>query len=168
MFDSIFDSIIILIPIALLIVRFLVQARGKSKRQPQPERPPIPVHFEDDIEEEPWVKIDEDVKETPQKPSVVKSNKSPLFPAVFEESYAGVRQAALPSMRTAFDTQPGPHGADSDSRGSLFGKPVAARKDSRPPVPQTKPDFFLNLSKLPPLKQAVIMAEVLGPPKALQ
>ena len=41
------------------------------------------------------------------------------------------------------------------------GRPVAA-------APSGHKDFTLNLSHLSPLKQAVVMAEILGPPKGME
>ena len=41
------------------------------------------------------------------------------------------------------------------------GKPVAV-------APSGHKDFTLNLSHLSPLKQAVVMAEILGPPKGME
>ena len=132
MFDSILDSFIVLIPIAVIIVRFILQARRKN--EPAPEAPPIPVHFEDDVEAKPRAEIA--VKEKLRKNAVLGR---PLFPAV-----------SLAESKNAFQ--------------EMADRPAPVRRAA--PV-QAQGDFFLNLGKLSPLKQAVIMAEVLGPPKAL-
>jgi len=129
MFGGIFDSIIILIPIAIIIGRFVVQARNKRKPPPpRPKPPPIPVHFMDDEDDKPVVR--RAVKK--ERPSI----------SMFE-----IHEPAQP----------------------VYKKPAEVTKKVLPlPVTQKQDDFFQKLNKLSPLKQAVIMAEVLGPPKALQ
>jgi len=123
MFDNIFDNIIFLIPVAIIIGRLFHKARNKNKPPPKkPPQPYIPIHFEDDIDDdEPEVK--EVVKERQPEISILES--SPVKPAVVTRNL---------------------------------------------PLPETgvQKDFFANLQRLSPLKQAVVMSEVLGPPKALQ
>ena len=53
MFDSFFNLIIVLIPLAIFIGRIVVRARGKHHPPPKPTL--IPVHFEDDGEEEEYL-----------------------------------------------------------------------------------------------------------------
>ena len=136
MFRSIFDSIFILIPLAIIIGRFVYQARNK-KRKPPPKRPPQPhirVHFEDDVDDE------------AARRKIVTKAARPV-PA-FESFNQFVSPAAQEQV--------------------VYKKSV--QEKIKPPVPAASPqnDFFVRLNKLSPLKQAVVMAEVLGPPKALQ
>jgi len=45
--DSLFNIIIVLIPVAIFIGRIVLQAQAKRKPEPPRKQPPIPVHFED-------------------------------------------------------------------------------------------------------------------------
>ena len=119
MFESIFNYIFIFIPIAIFVGRIV--SRAKTKRSPPPPRsaPRIPVHFEDDADENPARAAG---KEAPPK-------------------------EALPPAKAA-------------PKAPIERQPPAAQKQGKPGL--------LNLANLSPLKQAVVMAEILGPPKALQ
>jgi len=138
MFDNIFDKIFILIPVALLIGRFILQARNKHKPKPKPKAPSIPVHFEDDVDD-----------------------KAPLIRAKAEKTDYHVSDV--------FDS-PKPVAAKSFKKPAQYKTAAAAQEKKILIIPNIQPqeDFFQKLNKLSPLKQAVIMAEVLGPPKALQ
>ena len=143
MFDSLFNFVIILIPLAIFIGRIVVQAR--NRRNPPPPPPQIPVHFVDDDEDE-------------------------------GEFIPHTLSRGAPELRK---TLPKKHEA-------LTPSPVAApRRDTAPPVsvaaasPKAPPtgrktgavspgkSFPLNLNNLSPLKQAVVMAEILGTPKGM-
>jgi len=139
MFDNIFDKIFILVPIALIIGRFVLQARNKHK--PKPKAPPIPVHFEDDVDE---------------RPPLIKPKKTEYHVKDVFDSPPPAPRPAVKSYKKPAQYQ--------------YSAAVAApeKKIAIAPVAQPQEDFFQKLSKLSPLKQAVIMAEVLGPPKALQ
>jgi len=125
MFDSIFDLMIVLIPLAIFIGRIIVQAR--SKRNPPKKQPPIPVHFEDY----------EDEDEAPFVPS-------------------SVTKTVL-NKKDRVDTYSPPI-----SINSLPGPPAPKKAK----IPSAEPaHVFLNLNHLSQLKQAVVLAEILGPPK---
>ena len=137
-FDSIFDSIFILIPVAIIIGRVVLKAAGSKKRNPPPKKPPqphIPVHFVDDVDDEPVVK------------KAVKKEKRVISPYVPDLSASQSFADALRAEKEA---------------------PVTEKKKAPLPAAQTQNDFFVRLNALSQLKQAVVMAEVLGPPKALQ
>ena len=127
MFNSIFNIIIILIPLAIFIGRAVSQAR--SRRAPPPPPPRIPVAFEDDDEY-----YEDDYVLMPPEP-VFKPASSFVIPHI----------ETLP-VETLQAT----------------GKYTAPA--SMVSVPQQK-GFPFNLSHLSALKQAVVMAEVLNPPK---
>jgi len=143
MFENIFDSIFILIPLAIIIGRFILQARSKHK--PAPPRPAIPIHFEDD-EDEDKPRVRKGVKgRQPEIPVLYSERLSSTFPEDKVKEKVNVPKVqAVPKM------------------------PEAAKKEPVIAETQARNDFFMKLNKLSPLKQAVIMAEVLGPPKALQ
>jgi len=125
MFDSIFEIMIVLIPLAIFIGRVVVQARGKRK-SPVKQRP-IPVHFEDYDDED-------------------------------ERQFAPT--AAPPSVQNQKDS------------GGAYSLPISMESALKPPppkkakTPSAEPAHgFLNLNHLSPMKQAVVLAEILGPPK---
>jgi hypothetical protein len=127
--DSLFNIIIVLIPVAIFIGRIVLQAQAKRKPEPPKRQPPIPVHFED---------YDDDERQ--------------FAPSAFS------RQAINNKARA--DTYDPPPLADS----ALKPPPVIKAK-----TPSAEPvQGFLNLNHLSPMKQAVVMAEILGPPKGMQ
>ena len=140
MFDieGISNYIIFLIPIAILIGRFVRNAR--RKHEPPPEKPPqpyIPVHFEDDDDDvgrEYFRK--RNMEETPEAPKRAPKRKT-------EKTVAA-----------AFTPKP-------DFLPSIIAKAAP------PPKAPDRKDFTANLSHLSPLKQAVVMAEILGQPKGM-
>ena len=128
--DSLFNIIIVLIPLAIFIGRIVVQARSKRNPAPPVKQRPIPVHFEDD----------DDGEERQFAPSAV----------------------PLP-VRNQKDSV--------DAHSSL----VSVKNVSEPPplkkakTPSAEPAHgFLNLNHLSPMKQAVVLAEILGPPKGIE
>jgi len=153
MFRGIFDSIFILIPLAIIIGRFVYQARNK-KRKPPPRRPPQPhirVHFEDDVDEEAAVRK-----------AVTKAARPiPAFESF--DRFVPPERHDLPSAIPA-EKKFSPASREQ----AVYKKPEAETRKTPLPASQAQNDFFLRLNKLSPLKQAVVMAEVLGPPKALQ
>ena len=135
MVDTVFNLIIILVPVAIVVGRIVVGARNKRNPPPAPAQPRIPVHFEDD---------DSNYfqKRTPTKAAETKPR----------------------SQTTFIPSEVFPPAAVSGSKPSpMPGKAVAATA-----APSRQKDFTLNLSHLSPLKQAVVMAEILGPPKGME
>ena len=126
--DSIFNIIIVLIPLAIFIGRMVVQARSKHNPTPPVKPRPISVHFEDDEDE----------------------------------------------RRFAPSAVPTPIQAKKDNV-NVYSSPVSAKSvPEQLPVkkaitPSVEPSHgFLNLSHLSPMKQAVILAEILGSPKGME
>jgi len=135
MTDTVFNLIILLIPVAIVIGRIVVGARNKRNPPPKPAQPKIPVHFEDD---DSYFK-----KRTPAAAPEIK----PRVPTTSTSLTTRVPEA-FPTAAVS-SAKPPP------------GRPVAA-------TPPGHKDFTLSLSHLSPLKQAVVMAEILGPPKAME
>jgi len=162
-FDSIFDNIYILIPLAIVIVRVVIQARKKheqktnpkaaSKPKPPPPRLHIPVHFEDDVEESgrgELIKAKERAGPLPQK-----KKPAPLFPEERKASSGPHSQGA--KAAPVRESSPMPKAVPPAVRAANTGFSAPAQNN-----------FPAGLKNLSPLKQAVVMAEVLGAPKSLQ
>jgi len=143
-FRSLFNLVIILIPLAIFVGRIVVQARGKHSPPPK-----IPVHFEDD-------KDDEDNYEGPKASAEYVKALSDLRNKL--TSKAGKK--VTPSMASVN------RGAVESS--TAFRASTAPGKIAPAQAVQGEKGFPQNLARLSPLKQAVVMAEVLGPPKALR
>ena len=146
MFRSLFNLVFILIPIAIFVGRMVVQARGKNAPPPR-----IPVHFEDDKDDEgdyegPKAR-EEFAKTLPElrKKLHAKANAGKkTTPSMSSVNMRAAESSAAPKASMAGGTIPP---AQAAAGGSAFPK---------------------NVAQLSPLKQAVIMAEVLGPPLALR
>jgi len=137
MTDTVFNLIIILIPVAIVIGRIVVGARNKRNPPPAPAQPRIPVHFEDD---ENYFKRQLSAKQPESRPHV--PTPSPKLATL------ATNAALPPAIASGVTPAPGRQAAAAASSGHK--------------------DFTLNLSHLSPLKQAVVMAEILGPPKGME
>ena len=143
MFDSLFNILIVLIPLAIFIGRSVSRARARQTSPPPPPR--IPVHFEDDDDYEYEFYAHKAGETKPPKPASrpLPSKAAPVFesPFVGKDDFNRVTEASrtLRQMKT--------------TGGSI---PASASE---------KKGFPHNLNHLSPLKQAVVMAEILGPPK---
>ena len=146
--DSIFNYVIFLIPIAILINRFV--QRAKAKNAPPPPKKPkpayVPVHFEVDSDDDDlgYFKNRAATLEAPQ----------PQRPAPVAQRRKTQKNVAVP-----FAQKPEFQGGAQPP--VVMTRPVT-------PVAQPRRDFSFNLSHLSSLKQAVIMSEVLGQPKAMR
>jgi len=127
--DSLFNIIIVLIPVAIFIGRIVLQAQAKRKPEPPKRQPPIPVHFED---------YDDDERQFA--PSAVS------------------KQAI-----------------NNKAKADTYNPPPVVNSAPKPPpvikakAPSAEPvQGFLYLNHLSPMKQAVVMAEILGPPKGME
>ena len=164
--DSIFNYIIFLIPLAIFIVRMVSQARNKGNTQAQPV---IPVHFEDDEEDRPR-----------------KENVPYSLGRGSSEYFKGLNVPAG-TNRSVFNHVPLEQSLKPDGPGNLDPSRSLKNADltdidlvsknlisgfSRSPVaaPRTggRDQGFLKIRNLTPMKQALVMAEILGPPKSLQ
>ena len=145
MYRSIFNLVIILIPLAIFVGRIVVQARGKHSPPPK-----IPVHFEDD-------KDDEDYYAGPK----VSQEFAKTLPELRKKLHLKAGKKIAPTMAST-----GSYSAES-STALMTGKPTPGMTVPIQAV-QVERAFPQNVAQLSPLKQAVVMAEVLGPPIALR
>ena len=143
--DDIFNYIILLIPLAIFIGRAVTNARKRPATEEPEAEPYVPMHFEEDEEDSrstfKEVLSRDIIKDTaPVKTSTVSSRntRNPL---------RQTRKVMAPLEDQSHDV------------GDL------AVLESKPVI---KESSLAKISQLPPLKQAVVMAEILGAPKALQ
>jgi len=142
--DTFLNVLFIVVAAVVLVVRTILST--KKKKEPPP-KVVIPVHFEDD--EPVYFKNrakNESPKTTAAKPAVKKAPALSLPLSTVTE---------IPLSNQAQSVKKAPDASPSKSG------PVRA------PVPAPEQYFPLNLGHLSPLKQAVVMAEILGPPKGL-
>jgi len=164
--DGIFNYIIFLIPLALVVSR--VVGRFKAKKNPpppvkkKPAEPFVPVHFEVDKPEkvskvEKPDKIDED---------------DDYLTSYFKKRNAAENTTLRPQTQTQTTRRKtqknvaAPFTPKLELSSPLLSPPVVARS-----VELTSPrrtDFGVTLNHLSPLKQALIMSEVLGQPKGMR
>ena len=144
MFDSIFNLIILLIPLSIFIGRVIVQARRKHAPPPVPPRI-IPVEREEDI---------------PHWERAVRF-KAPDARAVPKPVKARKTQAALKPL---LQKEPLAAKADMSQPPFFAAKTPAVRADAGIVSRGTGPVMMNHLS---PLQQAVVMAEILGTPKGM-
>ena len=162
MFDSLFNLLIVLIPISIFIGRAVVQARSKHAPPPQRESRPL-IHFE---EEE-----DEDVPHWQRASALEYSREPAAKPALKPAGAARTPQSFADKIFKDLYTDTKP---DVPSLASAEISPSAAIKKVQANVPLPKerkealPSGPFNLGRLSPLQQAVVMAEILGPPAALR
>jgi hypothetical protein len=156
--SSLFNYIIFLIPLAIFIGRIVVQARSKNEPPPR-----IPIHFEDDEEEEEKLVV----RKVPVQEQKSR-NDDEYFPYALSrgstEYFRGMSQANAPPEKPAHQARAAQSLLpDSQSR---VVTPAVNRESTLSSAPgQKNPN--LNLNHLSQLKQAVVMAEVLGPPKGM-
>jgi hypothetical protein len=145
LFDSIFNYFIILIPVAIFIGRIVVQARSKLENEHKRSPPVIPVHFEDEEDDA----FEEPVKSVPM-------------------AYTGDARKIVQSFEVSSKPAAVHRDINLSNRKDSYpaSKTSSSVKENVPAPPECK-NFAVNLSRLSPMKQAVVMAEVLGPPKAL-
>jgi len=132
MFDSIFDIMIVLIPLAIFIGRVVLQARNRHNPQPAKKQPPIPVHFEDYDDED-----DRQFSPSAGLKTIIKKDRADIY-NIYSPPSSMDNAPKLPPMKKA-------------------------------KAPSAEPaQGFLNLNHLSSMKQAVVLAEILGPPKGIE
>ena len=147
--ESLFDYLIFLIPVAILIGRGVLQFR--NRRNPAPQPVAIPVHFED--EEAAPAK-----REKKREDSLVTKEEENNPYTNYRGSSEYFRELNTREMNVQAQNMP------------------RIRRRNVTPAPSVQPakrelSFSwsnLRLGHLPPLKQAVVMSEILGPPKGLE
>ena len=137
MFDSPYNVVFIIIIIAVFIGRMVVEA--KRKKAPPRAAPKIPaLHFEED---------EEAVQPAAKTAGKTKKKHAPAAHAIYTPLFPEA-DAPPPSLTGA---------KSSPAKENV--KTAAAPLGQR--------GFALNLNHLSPMKQAVVMAEILGPPKGM-
>ena len=148
MFDNILNLIIIFIPLAIFIGRVVTRARSKHHPPPKVPQPYIPVHFEDDDEDD-----------------------SDYFKNLAAQGSSPQLATAKPQTAAKPQARPGQRPLTSQLLGNIDSPLVRGAAAGKKPVKETvaapREGFALNLNHLSPLKQAVVMAEILGPPKGM-
>jgi len=134
-----FFNIIIIVAVVIVIGRTIFQMKKK------PEPPPrIPVHFEDDGE-----------------PVSLKSKVPAAVPKAVPKKVLAPKTIPL----SQFESKP---------LGQFRNSKVPEIPSSKPAVripaaaPQGQTGFPFNLNNLSPMKQAIVLAEILGPPKGMR
>ena len=154
MFDSIVNYFFIFIVMVIFIGRTILQARSRHKKE---SSPPIPVHFED-----------EDEGESIPSPGYRNEDSLPYTLSRGAAEYSKGLQTpgmkAPPHMSPAKLAMSQPFIPQSQAAAAV---PVKGGELPQGAAPG-QAGFFLRLNQLSQLKQAVVMAEILGPPKGLE
>ena len=182
MFDSIFNYIIFLIPLAIFIGRAVSNARNRQK----PKAPPVPVHFEEEEQEEEdfFGKVASEIKKAEVKKDEARvRGDDEYYPHTLSRGASEYFKGLDPKGKQSAPKAPPPrvplaktlHGS-----GSLAARMSGTEKTRRSSLPPARPRVqrqvtqrvtqgqgLAFLSHLSPLRQAVVMAEVLGPPKGM-
>ena len=166
MFSSLPNLVILLIPLAIFIGRMVVEARKKREGQPK-----IPVHFEDGEEEAPLknkapVSLNDDNHEFyPHTISreTLDHNKGSVAPGMAAQSATMAAASSRRSLSNMASTGLAPSSDISFRPVSEAGSVTSVSRGTGTPAGRLPP----TISRLPPLKQAVVMAEILGTPKGL-
>ena len=142
MFDSLTNLIFLLIPLAIFLGRIVVDARNKRNSGGATGRTSrAPLRSEDDDE-----------------PKYFRKRASTQSPAAAPRRTQTARKPTVPLA---------PALSSPISEAAAGPKAPLSRVNAARMVSPEHQSFPLNLTRLPPLKQAVVMAEVLGPPKGL-
>ena len=162
MFDSFFNVIFIFIIIVIFIGRTFAEAKKKKKAPPPPPRPRVePLHFEEKEEEDALEFLKSLAAQGTRSAAAAKpltktaekarKTQAPDFAAQTANTFSFISTEDTSLYKTPSVTEP---------------KPAPAKGTMRT-VSQGQAGFALNLNHLSPLKQAVVMAEILGPPKGM-
>ena len=171
MFNSVLNFVFVLVVIVIFIGRTIVRARSRHRKDGSPD---IPVFFEDaEYEEE-----EPAVENVPAREVIEQYREDSFAPYALSrgatEYFKGLQNPGLQSPGVYV---PGmsPAGAANtlrvlqnqsvNSQVTVPSQPVNKMNNTRANNPSS---FMLRLNYLSPLKQAVVMAEVLGPPKGMQ
>jgi hypothetical protein len=152
MFDFVFDNGVIFIAIAIFIGRLILQFRRKGREEGEKPPPQVPRFFREEEEVE-----DDEAEEVGRRIAYSQTRGSSDFlrELVMREaaSKTPVRLRPEPETRPA---APVPHPA----------KPTVRLPEAKLPRGE-RCGFPASLNRLSPMRQAVILAEILGPPKGL-
>ena len=152
MFDSFANLLFVFVALAIFIVRTVVEAR--KKKAPPPRVPP--VHFEDG-------------KKAPASGNkrIEEGEYSPYLSRGASEYSKGMTTQSTTKARKKQSQPLAARAVKDTDLLSVTADKTSPAKGITPPVsPERR--IGLNLNHLSPMKQAVVMAEVLGPPKRIQ
>jgi len=189
--DGLFNLVLILIPLAIFIGRAITHNKRKHAQQQQPPPPP-PVQFQEEFEDDGnddlphWMrapkrkevveKVIEIIqeKEDPNLPhwergaSKTKKQKKEAAPAVSKSIFEKLEPMVVAPLQV--EASAAPAIAVPNIAPPLPISSKGTPNVQRPPVfasaTTTGGRGLSNLNHLSPLKQAVVMAEILGPPKS--
>ena len=157
MFDSLFNLVIILIPLSIFIGRTVVEARKKHNKPP----PRVPAQVRVEEEELPhWLRELAQVPKAEARKAPVTKKPKAARNISKDHPKAGELAALIESTERAA-TVPAAQ-AKAPLKASLSLSPP----EKTAAIPAGRGLF--NLAHLSPMKQAVVMAEILGPPKGMQ
>jgi hypothetical protein len=151
-FDFLFENVFVLIPVAIFIGLRVVEARRKREAEEERQRRIREAVYEQDDDEEEYggsyEKDEDDNKEnTPPFPSA-----APKPAASFAGAFTVPAFTGTAGPMSTEEPIPAPAGA--------AGKQDVSRRPGK-----AAPGFGERLDYLPPLKRAMVMAEILKPPK---
>ena len=156
MSDNFTTVIFIIIAVVVFVGRTILEAR-KRKNAP-PRKTGEAAHHEEAHQEDDYQSLGERI--------------GPVHFEIEEEKKKKLAALAAARKATVVKTNLIPkedQGLPAVSRGTvpIAGSSAALSRNVQPQAAAQGPGLHLNLSKLSPLKQAVVMAEILGPPKGL-
>ena len=155
MFDSLFNYVIFLIPLAIFIGRAVVQARARAQKK---QEAPPPVFAEIKELDIPHWERAAALEDKARKAPASKAKKQKAPPRLLQEHLKpGGLAAAIESKSPPVLKAGGPVGPAGPKEKTAAEKPAATARPG-----------LSYLSHLTPMQQAVLMAEVLGPPKSLR
>jgi hypothetical protein len=154
--DLLFSNLIPIIIVVSVVIRiFLGIKKAGDRRKEQEQEPAGPVYKQDDEEEvaDVWSRLRPDEDEEPDVPQTAIPQETfsrPLLTQVYEQA------ASPPEVSLG---GPEPLIAQAQTPGEM---PPASAENSSPAAA-----FFRRINALSPMRQAVILAEILGPPKGV-
>ena len=161
MFDSFSNVIFILVALTIFIVRMFAETR-KKKKKPPPAPRVSPLHFEVDDDDEIPVRSKTPAKKASKTKAVIKPSLTMTALAPEKDSGPPVATEKSAGVVAAAGGESQPYRVSAAPSG---GEPRPYRVSAAPSA--GKGGFVFNLNHLSPLKQAVVMAEILGPPKGM-
>ena len=172
MSDSIFNIIFIIAIMGIFVARKIAEAKKKKAAPPKPKAAPKiqPLHFEVDEEEEAPQHI-----KTPEAQGKAGSKLAAVINTIAASRGASAPDAArtakkqkkqAPASAQTMSTTLFPEGDGLLSAGAARSSPVMGNVRTGT-ASSGQGGFALNLNHLSPMKQAVVMAEILGQPKGL-
>ena len=166
--DSVFDLLIFLFPAAFFIFRMVAKAKkGQEKKAAPPPRAPIRLKIEDD--DLPHWERTKDKNVALRTPSVSAKNVKAPKPAAAKVMLSQMGPKSSPAITPSPGSKISPALDEKNilpSAGFATTQEAEEKKSEQTKQAASNKPVF-NLSNLSPLKQAVVMAEILGPPKGM-